>query len=68
VARLGEISAPSLMICGSTDQATPENPHGATIANGIPGVRFELVDAAHLLNVERPAEVNALLTEHFAAN
>ena len=67
VARLGEIRAPSLMICGTSDPATPEQPHGATIANGIPGVRFELVDAAHLLNIERPAEVNALLTEHFAA-
>jgi 3-oxoadipate enol-lactonase len=67
VSRLGEIRAPSLMICGTSDPAAPEQPHGATIANGIPGVRFELVDAAHLLNIERAGEVNALLTEHFAA-
>jgi 3-oxoadipate enol-lactonase len=65
VARLGEITAPSLMICGTDDPSTPEQPHGATIAAGIPGVRFELVRAAHLLSIERPGEVNALLTAHF---
>lgn len=67
VGRLGRIGAPSLMICGTDDPATPEQPHGATIANGIPGIRFELVAAAHLLSIEAAAEVTALLTEHFAA-
>jgi 3-oxoadipate enol-lactonase len=62
--RLAAITAPTLAVFGTADPATPEEPHGATIAAGIPGVRFERVDAAHLLNIERADEVNALLTEH----
>ena len=67
VARLGAIAAPTLMISGTADPATPEDPHGRTIAEGIPGVRFERVDGAHLLTIERAAEVNALLTAHLGA-
>ncbi|HEY2203357.1 MAG TPA: 3-oxoadipate enol-lactonase [Pseudonocardia sp.] len=66
--RLGEITAPTLLICGTADPSTPEDPHAATIAAGIPGVRFERVDAAHVLSVERAGEVNALLTEHLAVS
>jgi len=62
--RLGAITAPTLMVCGTADPATPEQPHGATIAAGIPGARFERVQAAHLLNIERPGEVNTLIAEH----
>lgn len=64
--RLGDITAPTLMICGTADPSTPEDPHGATIAAGVPGVRFERVEAAHLLSIERADEVNALLSEHFS--
>ncbi|HEY4007848.1 MAG TPA: 3-oxoadipate enol-lactonase [Pseudonocardia sp.] len=66
--RLSAITAPTLAIWGTEDPATPEQPHGATIAEAIPGIRFERVAAAHLLSVERADEVNALLTEHFAAD
>jgi len=52
------------MVCGTADPATPEQPHGATIAAGIPGARFERVQAAHLLNIERADEVNTLIAEH----
>jgi 3-oxoadipate enol-lactonase len=62
VDRLGVITAPTLLICGIEDPSTPEDPHAAVIATGIPGVRFERVHAAHLLNVERADEVNKLLT------
>jgi 3-oxoadipate enol-lactonase len=64
VGRLGAITAPTLLICGTADPATPEDPHGATIAAGIPDVRLERTDAAHLLTIERADEVNALLTAH----
>jgi 3-oxoadipate enol-lactonase len=67
VTRLGAITAPTLMISGTADPATPEDPHGRAIAEGIPGVRFERVDAAHLLTIERADEVNALLTDHLGA-
>ncbi|GAB2653613.1 3-oxoadipate enol-lactonase [Saccharopolyspora gloriosae] len=59
---LSSISAPTLVISGAEDPATPPE-HGAAIADGIGGnARLEVVDhAAHLANVERAAEVNALL-------
>jgi len=62
VERLGGITAPTLLICGTEDPSTPEDPHAATIAAEIPGIRFERVHAAHLLNIERADEVNKLLT------
>jgi 3-oxoadipate enol-lactonase len=65
--RLGAITAPTLVICGTADPSTPEQPHGAAIAAGIPGVRFERVEGAHLLNIERAEEVNALTTEHLGS-
>ncbi|HEX4723311.1 MAG TPA: 3-oxoadipate enol-lactonase [Pseudonocardiaceae bacterium] len=61
---LGRITAPTLVIAGHDDPATPPA-HGRRIAYAIRGARFvELDDAAHLASVERPAEVTALLTEH----
>jgi 3-oxoadipate enol-lactonase len=64
VERLTAITAPTLLICGTMDRAAPEHPHAATIAARIPGVRFERVDGAHLLNIERADEVNGLISEH----
>ncbi|HEX5407563.1 MAG TPA: 3-oxoadipate enol-lactonase [Pseudonocardiaceae bacterium] len=60
---LGRITASTMVIAGSSDPATPPE-HGRLIADTVPGARFELVDAAHLANVERPAEVTALLLDH----
>jgi 3-oxoadipate enol-lactonase len=55
---LAQVSAPTLVIAGSVDPATPV----ATvreIADGIPGARFvEVLGAAHLVNVERAEDVN----------
>ncbi|HEY3748243.1 MAG TPA: 3-oxoadipate enol-lactonase [Pseudonocardiaceae bacterium] len=60
---IGDITASTLVIAGSSDPATPPE-HGRLIADTVPGARFELVDAAHLANVERPAEVTGLLLDH----
>jgi 3-oxoadipate enol-lactonase len=67
VHRLSAIAAPTLLICGTVDPATPEEPHAATIASRVPDVRFERVDGAHLLNIECADEVNALLLDHLGA-
>ncbi|WP_243790695.1 3-oxoadipate enol-lactonase [Saccharopolyspora gloriosae] len=63
-AELPSISAPTLVISGAEDPATPPE-HGAVIADGIgDNARLGIVDgAAHLANVERPEQVNALLLE-----
>jgi 3-oxoadipate enol-lactonase len=63
---LAQISAPTLVVSGSEDPATPPE-HGRLVAAGIPAARFvELTDAAHLGNIERPEDFNALLLEHLA--
>ena len=55
--RLGEISAPTLVIAGA-GRPTPPRGHADRLAGGIPGARLTVVeDAAHLANVERPEPV-----------
>lgn len=62
--RLGAIRAATLVIAGAEDPATPPE-HGRAIADAVPGARFEVVaGAAHIANVERPAQVTELLLAH----
>jgi 3-oxoadipate enol-lactonase len=64
---LGRITAPTLVIAGALDPATPPS-LGEQIAAAVPGARFEVVEgAAHLANVERADEVNRLLAAHLQA-
>jgi 3-oxoadipate enol-lactonase len=59
---LGSISAPTLVIAGAEDPATPPD-HGRAIADGIAGARFELIEgAAHLANIEKAEVVTPLIT------
>ncbi len=61
---LPAISAPTLVISGSEDQATPPE-HQELIAARVPGARHEVVSpAAHIAVVERPEHVNRLIEEH----
>jgi 3-oxoadipate enol-lactonase len=57
------IEAPTLVIAGREDPATPPA-HAERIAERIPGARLELVDAAHLANVERAEDVTRLTLSH----
>lgn len=62
--RLAEIQAPTLVIVGDEDVATPL-PCARTLASGIPGARVEVVPmAGHLSTVERP-RLLAKLIRHF---
>ncbi|MFE6974071.1 alpha/beta fold hydrolase [Streptomyces sp. NPDC057682] len=64
---LGGITAPTLVVAGREDPATPVADARA-LADQIPGAALlELPGAAHLANVERPAAVAAALSGHFAA-
>ncbi|ALE75347.1 adhesin [Pseudonocardia sp. EC080610-09] len=64
---LGSVAVPALVVAGADDPATPPSCL-REIADGIPGARYaEVPDSAHLLNYERPAEVDALLAEHLDA-
>ena len=64
-ADLGRIAAPTLVVGGRQDQATPLE-HSQVIADSIAGARLEVLDpAAHLATVEQPAAVADLLLRHF---
>jgi pimeloyl-ACP methyl ester carboxylesterase len=59
--RLGAITAPTLVIGGADDPSTPIEPHIRTIAEGIPGARLEVLDAAHLATIERSEQATELI-------
>ncbi len=65
--RLASIQAPTLVVSGAEDPATPPE-HGRFIADSIPGARFEVVEgASHLANIERPEEITPLILDHLEA-
>lgn len=65
--RLGAITAPTLVIGGDADPATPVDPHQLTIASGIPGARLEVLPASHLATVERAEDSTRLILTHSVA-
>jgi len=63
-AALSSITAPTLVIAGAQDPATPPD-HAERIVAAIEGARLEVLDpGAHLVNVERPEAVTELIIEH----
>ncbi|GAB2890085.1 bifunctional 3-oxoadipate enol-lactonase/4-carboxymuconolactone decarboxylase PcaDC [Streptomyces mayteni] len=65
--RLSSVTAPTLVIAGRDDPATPPA-HARELADGIPGASLtELAGAAHLAHLERPAAVLAALLDHLGA-
>ncbi|WP_170825665.1 alpha/beta hydrolase, partial [Sphingobium sp. Ndbn-10] len=47
------IEAPTLVIGGTKDPATPP-PHSEALGRSIAGARLTMLEAAHLANVEQP--------------
>ncbi|NEB75815.1 3-oxoadipate enol-lactonase [Streptomyces sp. SID14478] len=63
--RLDEIRAPTLLVAGREDPATPPA-HLRELADGVPGAELaELARASHLAVAERPEAVLTLLRAHF---
>ncbi|WP_406089379.1 alpha/beta fold hydrolase [Streptomyces sp. NBC_01013] len=63
---LARITAPTLVVAGRDDPATPVT-HARELADSIPGSTLvELPGASHLANLERPAPVTSALLSHFA--
>ena len=61
---LGRIAAPTLVVAGAGDPATPPE-HGERIAEAIPGARLEVVPgAAHLASWEQAETVTRLVLDH----
>lgn len=64
VEHLPGIAAPTLVIAGAQDPATPPE-HGQRIAGGVRHGRLEILDpGAHLVSAEQPDKVGALIVEH----
>jgi len=58
------IQAPTLVVSGSDDQATPAE-HQRRIADAIPRARHEIVGpAAHIAAMEQPEAINRLIDTH----
>ncbi len=66
-ASLAAITAPTLVLAGADDPATPPE-HGQAIARGISGARLDVIPgAAHLATVSAPARVTVALDAHLRA-
>ncbi|MFF1374782.1 3-oxoadipate enol-lactonase [Streptomyces sp. NPDC058308] len=65
---LASIGAPTLVVAGREDQATPPA-HAREIVDAVPGAALlELAGAAHLAPAERPEAVAAALRSHFTGD
>ncbi len=63
---LREIACPTLVVCGEADGVTPPE-CSREIAAGIAGAQLHLLpDCGHMLTMEKPQRVNALLLEWLA--
>lgn len=65
--RLGLIEAPSLVVIGGEDPATPPE-RGQYIVERIPGARKTVLQAAHLSNIEAEEEFNRAVLEFLTGN
>lgn len=66
--RLGAITAPTLLVAGREDRATPPE-HLREIADAVPGASLtELAGAAHLAPAERPEAVLTALRAHLGGD
>ena len=64
-AQLGRIACPALLVTGSRDVATPEQPHGAAIREAISGARSVELACGHIAPLEVPLELAATLRRFF---
>lgn len=59
------IERPTLVIGGSLDPSTPP-PHSEALARTIAGARLQMIEAAHLSNVEAPQEFSKVASSFLA--
>jgi len=62
---VGLITNPTLVIGGLRDPSTPPS-HSEALAAAIVGARLEMLEAAHLANVEQPAPFAEAVRAHFS--
>lgn len=62
-ARLGDVTAPTLVIHGEHDAVVPPG-DGQALTEGIPGARLLSLDAGHAVTIERADDVAAAIGAH----
>lgn len=68
-ARLGDITAPTLLVWGREDLLVPVDTLSPPLLAGIPDSRLEILDdAGHLSNLDQPEAFTTLLTKFFTAH
>lgn len=61
--RLGEIAAPTVVVCGAEDRMTPPK-YAAYLRDKIPGATLHLIEGAgHMVMLEKPEKVTAILAD-----
>jgi pimeloyl-ACP methyl ester carboxylesterase len=60
---LGEVPTPALVVWGSEDRVIPLD-CGQQYAELLPDARLEVVDAGHIVDLETPARLAELVTDH----
>ena len=67
-ARIGEISATTLLVCGREDRMTPPK-SSEYLRDRMPRARLRIVErAGHAVMVESPEEVSSAIAEFLAAD
>lgn len=67
MARLGELGAPALVVCGTEDRLTPPK-YAELLRDRISGARLELVPGAgHMVQLEAPARVAEVVSGFLAS-
>jgi pimeloyl-ACP methyl ester carboxylesterase len=61
--RLSSIKVPTMMVYGTRDRNYPPETIGKQMHEGIPHARFETLDSAHAVPIQRPAELAALIRD-----
>ena len=61
---LSEIQAPTLLIFGNRDTATPVDPDAVALKKGIPNATLKIIGGAHLATMESPGVANSLIRQH----
>jgi pimeloyl-ACP methyl ester carboxylesterase len=63
--QLQSLKAPVLLVLGEKDNLVGDPENAKTLAQDIPDLRVEILDTGHLIGVEQPDQVNALIVEFF---
>jgi len=63
--QLQSLDVPVLLVLGEKDNLVGDPENARVLAQDIPDLRVEVLDTGHLIGVEQPEQVNALILEFF---